>query len=168
MLKGRLASLELTGEPKVTGAKNVSVGADFTTWRAQGDEQPVPTSDVVRITVEPKRRILKVLGWGLVGGVGLGLLGVAGSSDAGTLLDPLADATFFAGSVVAGAVVGTIVDAATGKAPARVVFEAPVERYVEPSTQGSRDPERAAAVEHLKSLVWRTAANQSYLDSFRK
>lgn len=152
-LEGRRASLDLAGGRKVTGARKVSIAGDFTTWNFQGEGQSAPTAEVLRITVESRTRVLKKMGQGAAIGVGVGLLAVGTSSgDTGTSLDPAADGAVFFGSAVAGAVVGLVVGV-VAKGPAQVVYEAPVERSINPSVQGGGDSESEALNEYLENLI---------------
>jgi hypothetical protein len=138
-LEGRIASLELAGGRTVERARDVSVAADFTSWRGDGESKRVPTSDVVRITSRPRRRSLRALkgfGVGLAAGAGAGLLAIATGSDSGDdSVDTTADASILAGAIIAGGVVGAVVGATRGGGDASVVYEGPVERYLEASQQ---------------------------------
>ncbi len=138
MLEGRVASLELAGGRTVERARDVSVAADFTSWREGGEPHRVPTSDVVRITIRTQRRslrTLKGLGVGLAAGVGAGLLAIGTGSDSGSdYVDTTADASVLAGAILVGGVVGAVVGAARGRGDAGIVYEGPVERYLAAAT----------------------------------
>ncbi|HVR97375.1 MAG TPA: hypothetical protein VMW27_12220 [Thermoanaerobaculia bacterium] len=159
-LKGRVASLELADGRTIERARDVSVAADFTSWRDDGEPQRVPTSDLVRITSRKQRRILKGLGVGLAAGVGAGLLAIGTSSDSGNdYVDASADASVLAGAIVVGGIVGAVVGAARGRGGAGIVYEGPVERYLEAPNQGasanSRDSQSIGlAARNAPEDVW--------------
>jgi hypothetical protein len=137
-LDDRQATLELGSDREMTGARKVLVAADFTTFRFDGREQQIPTSEVLRITLEPQRRTRAGLGWGLLAGLGVALFGIATSESTGTPLDATADAAFMVGSVAVGGLVGSLIGYSR-RLPERVVYDGPVERYLGGATGSSAD-----------------------------
>jgi hypothetical protein len=128
-LEGRVVRVDLVGESRVNGARDVSVTADFTSWRTRDGYRRVPTAEVVRITTTPKRKTLKGLSWGLGSGAAVGALAVAGSEDTGSYIDPIAEGSVFVGSTLLGGLVGAIVGAVK-KENSLVLYEAPLARYL--------------------------------------
>jgi hypothetical protein len=127
-LEGQVVRVELAGGRRVKNAREVSIAADFTSWRARDGFRRVPTGEVVRITTPPKREILKGLGWGLGIGAAVGAFAVADSEDTGTALDPAADSSVLVGSVLVGGAVGAVVGAMR-KREGVILYEAPLSRY---------------------------------------
>ena len=61
----------------------------------------------------------------------MGASGIGTSEDTGTYLDPVADAANFGAWLLVGGLGGGVVGAAIGRSPDRVVYEEPIDSYLE-------------------------------------
>ena len=125
-LAGQSAKIELADGQVILGAKGVEMGPDSTSWSggSVAGLHDAPTADVLKVTIESRRKALRGLGYGAVIGGALFLLGGSGGDD-----DPSGSTDFIGGGVAFGSVVlGGLIGAAIGaarKTPEKVVYTAP-------------------------------------------
>ena len=125
-LAGQKATIELLDGRIVRGARQVEMSPASTSWRSGSESglSEVPTAQVVRVTLEPKRKVLRGLGYGaLIGGAIFFLGGSGGDEDPSGSTDALG-AEVLVGSVVVGGLIGAGVGAAR-RTRAQVVYSAP-------------------------------------------
>jgi hypothetical protein len=128
VLTGQRAKIELDEGQVVRGAQEVRISPGLTSWR--GGSEPglheVPTAKVLKVSLEPRRKTLRGLGYGILIGGMVAFLGGSEGDD-----DPYGYTDSFAGAVVLGSiVVGGLVGAGIGAArrsPEQVVYIAPGE-----------------------------------------
>jgi hypothetical protein len=127
-LEGLVATVEFGEGHLVRRARNVYVEPEFTYWHERGREEQILTSEVRRISVRPKRRFLKKIGIGLAAGTAVGLFGSGGGD---TMVEAAGAAQTVGVSMAAGGLLGAIAAANVGGRGRRVVYEGPVDRYLE-------------------------------------
>jgi hypothetical protein len=131
VLEGRVVRVEFGEGLTVRRARNVRMEPDFTYWQEKGRQEQAPTQEIRRITLRRKWSVLKCIGVGLAAGAVLGASGIGTSEDTGTYLDPVGDAANFGAWLLVGGLGGGVVGAAVGRGSGRVVYEEPLDRYLE-------------------------------------
>ena len=129
-LVGRAATIDLFEGTTIRQATSVRVEPDLTHWVTDAGTEQVQTSEVRRVAIQPRYRILKSAALGLGAGTLVGLVAVGSNEDTGTFLDPAADAAALGASMIGGTAIGAVVGATAGKRRGRVVYETPVDRYL--------------------------------------
>ena len=127
-LEGRVATVEFGGGHTAHRGRDVRVGPEFTYWQECGRQEQILTSEVRRISLRPKRRVLKKIGIGLAAGAAVDLLGSGGG---GTMLDAAAAGQVVGGSMAVGGLLGAVAAANVGSRGGQVGYEGPVDRYLE-------------------------------------
>jgi hypothetical protein len=123
LLEGQEATIELRGGEVVEDAESVAMTPEITSWRADGSERKVATTEVVRVTRQAQSRARKGFLWGLLGGAPVALA-VASSYTPGRDNWSLSKPLVFGLIDVAGGLAGMLIALGSRLPRDRVVYAA--------------------------------------------